>query len=152
MRMKSLNLIGGGRVGRTLGRLWHASGSYRVQDVLTGSARTAEEAVTFIGAGQAVTALADMRAADVWMLAVPDRQIAAVAATLAHGSGAIRPTLAFHCSGALASRRARSPARRRLASGQRPLRPELCRPGAGTAAVCRHALRAGGRPHGRGRA
>lgn len=103
MRMKSLNLIGGGRVGRTLGRLWHASGSYRVQDVLTGSARTAEEAVTFIGAGQAVTALADMRAADVWMLAVPDRQIAAVAATLAHGSGAIRPTLAFHCSGALTS-------------------------------------------------
>lgn len=101
--MKSLNLIGGGRVGRTLGRLWHASGSYRVQDVLTHSARTAEEAVDFIGAGRAVAALADMRAADVWMLAVPDRQIAAVAAALAHSAGAGQPALAFHCSGALAS-------------------------------------------------
>lgn len=104
MHVKSLNLIGGGRVGRTLGRLWHASSGYRVQDVLTGSARTAEEAITFIGAGRAVAALADMRAADVWMLAVPDRQIVAVAAALAqHGAGAVQPTLAFHCSGALTS-------------------------------------------------
>ena len=102
-RMKSLNIIGGGRVGSTLGRLWHASGSYRVQDLLTTSVQTAEAAIGFIGAGHAATALADMRAADVWMLAVPDRQIAAVAAALAQTATAGQASMAFHCSGALAS-------------------------------------------------
>jgi predicted short-subunit dehydrogenase-like oxidoreductase (DUF2520 family) len=45
-----------------------------------------------------------MRAADVWMLAVPDAQIAAAAAALAHSDTAkAAPAMAFHCSGALAS-------------------------------------------------
>ena len=101
--MKSLNLIGGGRVGRTLARLWQASGHYRVQDVLTRSEPTANEAIQFIGAGRAVSQLSELRVADVWMLAVPDRQIAPVAAELAHlGQGNVA-AIAFHCSGALAA-------------------------------------------------
>lgn len=101
--MKSLNIIGGGRVGQTLGRLWQASGSYQVQDVLTRSAETADAAVGFIGAGRATTALADMRTADVWMLAVPDQQLAAMAAAVRQNASAGPPALAFHCSGALAA-------------------------------------------------
>lgn len=101
--MKSLNIIGCGRVGRTLARLWHDSGSYRVQDVLTRSEESAGDAIGFIGGGRAATALTDMRAADVWMLAVPDRQIAAVALALAQTAKAGQPAIAFHCSGALAS-------------------------------------------------
>jgi len=99
--MKSLNIIGCGRVGRTLGRLWFDSGTYLVQDVLTSSVQSASDAIDFIGAGRAVQQLAEMRAADVWMLAVPDRQIAQVAVDLAHLTGAIQPGIAFHCSGAL---------------------------------------------------
>lgn len=101
--MKSLNIIGCGRVGRSLARLWHDSGTYRVQDVLTASAQTAADAINFIGAGRAVSQLTDLRMADVWMLAVPDRLIAQVAADLAQTTGAHHPGLAFHCSGALAS-------------------------------------------------
>ena len=101
--MKSLNLIGGGRVGRTLARLWHDSGRYRVQNVLTRSPATAADAIGFIGAGRAVSRLGELRAADVWMLAVPDRQIASVAAALAHVSKNSPPAIAFHCSGALAA-------------------------------------------------
>ena len=108
--IKSINLIGAGRVGRVLGRAWHSSGCYRVQDVLTHSLASAEQAVAFMTTGRAVTEMAEMRPADVWMLAVPDSQIAPTAAALAQALAASpecgRPqtaTLAFHCSGALAS-------------------------------------------------
>lgn len=99
--MKSLNLIGAGRVGSTLARLWHDSGRYQVQDVLTRSPASASAAIGFIGAGRAPSQLSEMRAADVWLLAVPDRQIAPVAAELAQIKRNHRPALAFHCSGAL---------------------------------------------------
>lgn len=102
--MKTLNLIGAGRVGQTLARLWHDSHCYRVQDVLTRSQASAETAIRFIGSGRAVSELGQMRAADIWLLAVPDGQIAATAAALAHCDTAKAvPAMAFHCSGALAS-------------------------------------------------
>ena len=99
--MKSLNLIGAGRVGKTLARLWRDSGRYQVQDVLTRSGPSADEATRFIGAGRAVNDLKDMRPADLWMLAVPDRQVAQTASNLALAAGNHPAALAFHCSGAL---------------------------------------------------
>lgn len=97
--LPTLNLIGGGRVGKTLGHLWHAHEVLRVQDVLTTSSASAELAVQFIGAGRAVTALHQMRAADYWLLAVPDTHIAATADALARQGRP--PACAFHASGAL---------------------------------------------------
>lgn len=101
--MRTLNIIGCGRVGRTLGRLWQAQGTWVVQDVATRSAASAQEAIAFIGAGRAVTQCDNMRPADAWMLAVPDRDIAGVAAGLTQRRGTAAPALAFHCSGALGS-------------------------------------------------
>jgi predicted short-subunit dehydrogenase-like oxidoreductase (DUF2520 family) len=98
---KRINLIGAGRVGQTLGRLLAQDGGYQIQDVLTRSAETAKAAVAFMGAGQATTLLADLRPAEVWMLAVPDGQISIAAQALAESTVASRPALAFHCSGAL---------------------------------------------------
>lgn len=98
----TLNIIGGGHVGRTLGRLFAQHGSFAVQDVLTRSRATAAEAVAFIGAGQAVSEMAAMRPADAVMLAVNDDQIAVVADQLAacmQGRGVV----VFHCSGAKSS-------------------------------------------------
>ena len=102
--VKTLNIIGAGRVGKTLARLWQQGGICHVHDILTRSQPSAQEAVAFIGAGRAVASLADMRDADLWMLAVPDSAIAATAQQLAglarqRGMGAT----AFHCSGALAA-------------------------------------------------
>jgi predicted short-subunit dehydrogenase-like oxidoreductase (DUF2520 family) len=96
-----LNLIGAGRVGQTLGRLLTQSGHYPLQDVLTRSAESAAAALAFMGAGQVVAQMHDMRVADVWLLAVPDGQIAEVAQRLA--ALPVAPTLVFHCSGALGS-------------------------------------------------
>lgn len=99
--LPTLNLVGAGRVGRTLGRLWQQAGLLQVQDLLTTSAASAQAAVDFIGAGRAAGALAQMRPADLWLLAVPDRQIAASADALA--TSGQPPALAFHASGALAT-------------------------------------------------
>ncbi len=114
--MRTLNLVGGGRVGQTLARLWQQQGTFRVQDVLTMSSASAQAACDFIGAGTAVKALSAMRPAEVWMLAVPDAQVAQAAQALAQEfaaraalSGATLTTpsapntdvVAFHCSGAL---------------------------------------------------
>ncbi len=99
----TLNLLGGGRVGKTLGRLWHTQGVLHVQDVLTTSLASAQAAVDFIGAGRAVASLEDMCPADFWLIAVPDRQIAASAAELARTLGGQAAATAFHASGALAA-------------------------------------------------
>jgi len=98
--MSTLNIVGAGHVGRTLGRLFAARGVFAVQDVRTRSLASARAAVAFIGAGTPVDA--DMRPADVWMLAVADDAIAGVAAALAQGTPLAGATV-FHCSGAKAS-------------------------------------------------
>jgi predicted short-subunit dehydrogenase-like oxidoreductase (DUF2520 family) len=111
MALKTLNIIGAGRVGRCLAYLWHKQGVFAVQDVLTRSQTSADEAVAYIGAGRAVTNLSSMRAADVWMLAVPDSQINVVAKKLAEyaidmtvdGVFIAYDAIIFHCSGALSS-------------------------------------------------
>ena len=100
----TLNLIGAGRVGQTLGRLWQQHGVFALQDVLTNSAASAQAACGFMGGGTPVERLALMRPAHVWMLAVPDAQIAAVAQALAAQAGsAPAPATIFHCSGAQGS-------------------------------------------------
>ena len=99
--MLILNIIGAGRVGQTLGRLWQASGAFAVQDVLTTHATSAQAACAFMGAGTPVADLHALRHADVWILAVPDAHIAAVAQALSKTGAA--PAIAFHCSGAQSS-------------------------------------------------
>lgn len=101
--MQTLNLIGCGRVGQTLARLWTQHGTLAVQDVLTTRLDHAQAAVTAVGAGHAVGDLHAMRAAPLWMLATPDAQLPAVAQALANQQHQAPPALAFHCSGALDS-------------------------------------------------
>ncbi|MEO7493527.1 MAG: DUF2520 domain-containing protein [Massilia sp.] len=98
----TLNLIGAGHLGRVLGRLFAASGSFTLGDVLTRSEASALDAVGFIGAGHACTALARMRPADAIMLAVGDDQIEPVCAALA-AAVPLDGVLVFHCSGAKSS-------------------------------------------------
>lgn len=98
----TLNIVGAGHVGRTLGRLFAAHGVFAVQDVLTRSLAGAEEAVRFIGAGRALAQASSLRPAQAWMLAVGDDQIAPACAALA-AAGLLDGAVVFHCSGAKAS-------------------------------------------------
>lgn len=99
----TLNLIGCGRVGQTLARLWTQQGTLAVQDVLTTRLDHTQTAVAYVGAGRAVASLASMRTAPVWMLAIPDAQLPAMAQSLADQLHHIPPAMAVHCSGALDS-------------------------------------------------
>lgn len=99
--MKRCNVIGAGRVGQTIGQLWTTAGVVRIQDVKTRSLASAQAACAFMGAGAPVENIAQMRPAELWMLAVPDAQIAGVALALADAG--VPAAQVFHCSGALAS-------------------------------------------------
>lgn len=102
--MRNLNIIGAGRVGRTLAALWIKAGTFAMGDVLAATANSARSAVIFIGAGNAVERLETMHPAEVWMLTPPDGRIAACCAALA-ASGLLREgDVVFHCSGALSSK------------------------------------------------
>ena len=100
--MKTISLIGGGRVGQTLGRLLAQDGQYQLQDILTRSLVSAQHALAFVGAGRAVRHISELRPADLWLLAVPDSQIAPVATALAR-CDSLPAATAFHASGALGS-------------------------------------------------
>ena len=98
----TLNLVGAGHVGRVLGRLFAAAGAFTLQDVLTRSAASAQQALAFIGAGNACADVAAMRPAQVWMLAVGDDAIGPACASLAAAHDLLGAVV-FHCSGAKAS-------------------------------------------------
>jgi predicted short-subunit dehydrogenase-like oxidoreductase (DUF2520 family) len=102
--MLQLSVIGGGHVGRVLGRLFARAGAFAVQDVLCRSADSAARAVAFIGAGTACAAYAALRPAGVFMLSVSDDQIAPACEALA-AAVPLQGAVVFHCSGALASDR-----------------------------------------------
>ena len=101
--MKTLNIIGSGRVGRACGRMWTRAQVFEIQDVLTRSQQSAAAAVSFIGAGHAVDTLADMREADVWMIATRDDAIRTSADTLAAADKITPDDIVFHVSGATPS-------------------------------------------------
>ena len=102
--MTSFNVIGCGRVGQTLAALLHQRGQVLVQDLYSRSFSSAEQAAKFVGAGQPVAALAQMRAADVWLLSVPDAQVGVAAQALADAQGAkLAGSTVFHNSGFLSS-------------------------------------------------
>lgn len=103
--LPTLNLVGAGRVAQTLASLWHVHGSFTVQDILTNSRHSAQAACSVIGAGQAVVEMDTMRNADVWLLGVPDAQLADCAHALAQAGvnpeeRRVTTPIVFHCSGA----------------------------------------------------
>jgi len=112
---KTLNVIGCGRVGRTLCRLWHAEGVFRIGSVLNRSPESARKAVEFIGAGTPVEHYSRLEPADAVMITTPDEVIADCCRRLCEAPEPGPGRVAFHCSGSLASG-VLEPARRRGAA------------------------------------
>ncbi len=101
--MKILNIIGAGRVGRTLAVLWHRQNVFRIQAVCNRTLQSARDAVAFIGAGRAMGSMGDMPGADVWLLATPDGELAHAAQRLTDCGLLHAGDVVFQCSGALPS-------------------------------------------------
>jgi len=91
-------------VGQTLAALLHQQAQVQVQDLYSRSFASAEQAAQFVGAGTPVAELAQMRAADVWLLSVPDAQVASTAQALAEMQGRQwSGAVVFHNSGFLSA-------------------------------------------------
>ncbi|MGI9305252.1 MAG: Rossmann-like and DUF2520 domain-containing protein [Gammaproteobacteria bacterium] len=101
--MQRLSIIGCGKVGRTLGKLWREAGVFRIGDILNRSERSAANAVRAIGAGHAVSAYRELQPADVWLVATSDDSIQRCCESLAASACLRKSDIVFHCSGALAS-------------------------------------------------
>jgi predicted short-subunit dehydrogenase-like oxidoreductase (DUF2520 family) len=100
---KTLTIIGCGKVGKTLGRLWRANETFVIQDVLNRSLASSEGAVSFIGAGRALRDYTELRPADIYLVASGDDQVAQCCEVLARTGRIAAGAIVFHCSGALAS-------------------------------------------------
>lgn len=99
----TFSVIGAGRVGRTLARVLRIHAGVAVVDVMTNAMTSACSAVQFIGAGTPQNEAANLRPAHLFLISVPDDQIASTARQLVC-SGLIDSTsVVFHCSGALSA-------------------------------------------------
>ncbi|MEH6459044.1 Rossmann-like and DUF2520 domain-containing protein [Chitinimonas sp. JJ19] len=102
MAPATLNLIGPGRLGRSLTRLWHDAGILTLQGVAGRRPAMVDEAIAFIGAGQAMT-LANLPAADFTLLATPDDALPDIVAQLLQVGVLAADSVVLHASGALGS-------------------------------------------------
>jgi predicted short-subunit dehydrogenase-like oxidoreductase (DUF2520 family) len=99
--MKTLAILGAGRVGRALGRLLHERG-WRILVVAARSDATARKAAKFIRAGQPIAGISHHAfAARIILVSVPDDKIPEIAAELARiGGQQLRGKIVLHTSGA----------------------------------------------------
>ena len=101
--MQRLNIIGCGRVGRTLARLWYSHSVFAIGDIDDHGFDKSRAAVAFIGAGRACAGIKDMSKAECWLLAPPDDRIVDCCRTLVASKLLAAGDIVFHCSGALSS-------------------------------------------------
>lgn len=99
----ALNIVGCGRTGRTLGKLFHDARVFHIKGVLTRSFESASTATGFMGAGEPLQALHEFKPAPVWMIATPDDSIKDTAQKLVISKLIRQGDIVFHLSGALSS-------------------------------------------------
>jgi predicted short-subunit dehydrogenase-like oxidoreductase (DUF2520 family) len=100
--MARISILGAGKVGATLGRVFARAGC-EIGDLSNRSRASAEQARTIIGSGRIVDTPQELGPAEILMVAVGDNALYGIAEALA-GSPAVAPgAVVFHCSGAAAS-------------------------------------------------
>ena len=84
-----MNIIGSGKLGRTLARLLRDAGLVSIGSIYNRNIDSSESAQAFIGAGRAVNSIQGLSndPAELWMLATSDDAIGCCAAQLAELSG-----------------------------------------------------------------
>lgn len=95
-----INIIGAGRVGQTLAHLLHKKELVIIQDVYCRSDNAAQKACQFIGGGNPITAISQVKPADIHLITVPDSYIQAACEELAQAVD-LSNAIVIHCSGAL---------------------------------------------------
>ncbi len=101
--MPTINIIGAGRVGKTVGRLLFQHSLADIQGICNQSKASAQAAVEFIGSGQAASSLDDLIPADITLITTPDDSIESVCQQLVKNNKIVSNSIVLHCSGALGS-------------------------------------------------
>lgn len=100
---KTLSIIGCGKVGQTLARLWVQHQTVQIQDILNTSIESGKRAAAFVGAGRVAHRYSDLHAADIFLIAAPDDHIIHCCEALSRNYRLSPDSIVFHCSGALTS-------------------------------------------------
>jgi predicted short-subunit dehydrogenase-like oxidoreductase (DUF2520 family) len=98
--MLTLNIIGCGKVGGTIGKALIAKRLVHRICILNRSFASAERARAFVGDGIAADDFSQLPAATLWMVATPDSAFPDIASSLSTCSTLQPNTIVFHCSGA----------------------------------------------------
>lgn len=109
-RLPTLNIIGAGRLGKTLAHLWQQSGTVRIQAVCNRNLASSQRAVAFIQGGQAHEDYVQLPQADIWLLACGDDQLSDCCQQLCEQHIFSGQEIVFHCSGALTAQEVLAPA------------------------------------------
>ena len=102
--MLSLNIIGAGKVGKSLGYLFARHEVFEIAQVFNYDRERNLEALDFIGRGKALADLDAIIPADVTLLSVPDDEFGVVVRRLIELNGFKPHSILFHCSGAKSSK------------------------------------------------
>lgn len=96
-----LSIYGAGRLGQSLGRLWHQLQRVHITQVICRTPSRAAAATAFIGSGQPCTPADSPADCDIWLIACPDAHIAEAAAWLRDHTQLNAAQQVFHCAGSL---------------------------------------------------
>jgi predicted short-subunit dehydrogenase-like oxidoreductase (DUF2520 family) len=97
--MHSLNIIGCGKVGQTLGGLLRSQDAVSTITILNRSPASSLRAAQHIGGSTIAHAINELPPASLWMIATPDKDIPSVAQQLAASSALESNSTVFHCAG-----------------------------------------------------
>lgn len=100
---QTLSIIGAGKVGKTLGRLFAENGIFTICDVVDKTIEQAIDGVDFIGRGRPLGEISDMVPTDVYLLSVSDRDIHDCSVDLVENTIIRKNSIVFHCSGSQSS-------------------------------------------------
>lgn len=103
MQIPRINIIGSGKLGRTLIRLFADHQLVEIGDVFNRSPVHSLAAIEFCGSGRLCESIDNMNAADIWLIATPDDAIAEIAEALIETFSKTplswTDTVVFHASG-----------------------------------------------------
>lgn len=99
-----INIIGCGKLGTTLAKLWLSKGSFEIGGIVNKSLESSKLAVEKIGRGIALTDLSNIENSDLIMITTTDSTIKKAAEKLSKNPNLKKGTIIFHCSGALSSK------------------------------------------------
>lgn len=101
--MITINIIGCGKLGRTIAKLFVNKGNVRILGIVNSSLDSAKTAASYIGQGDAFSSISELPAADVYLISTNDGIIEKSCQNLIDIHKLKKDAVVMHCSGSLSS-------------------------------------------------